>query len=283
MSKLHLLNLILFVIVISLASLIYFSEVADTQLPLLTDTSPDAISLIEIQHNKNTTSINKLSDTQWQITQPVSLAANNFRISSILKLLQAPVHTQYDLSEIDPDKIGLENPNMLIQFDDITIAFGIINTATNLRYIRSGNSIYTIEDVYYPLLSSNFSSLVSLNLLPVNSKIEKLILLNQTIAKDEKELWQSNIEISADNIIKTINHWQHNQAFGIHEYLKRNEHGEVFIYIKDQPQAIRYIITDTDPWLILARPELGLEYHLNIEAYDQLISPVYNNTQTPPQ
>jgi len=273
MSKLHLLNLLLFVVVISLASLIYFSEVPDTRLQLLTDISPDDIRSIKIQHNKNTTTINKLNETQWQVTQPVSIAANNFRISSILKLLQAPVHKRYDLTEIDPGKIGLENPSTSIQFDDTSIAFGLINTATNLRYIRSENSIYTIEDVYYPLLSSNFSSLVSLNLLPVNSTIEKLILLDQTIAKDEKGLWRSNREIDTDSIIKTIDYWQHRQAFGIHKYLPRNELSEVFIHIKNQAEPIRYIVTDTDPWLILARPELELEYHLDIEAYEQLFKP----------
>ncbi len=49
--------------------------------------------------------------------------------------------------------------------------------------------------------------------------------------------------------------------------------GEVFVYIGNQQQPINYLITDTDPWLILARPEIGLEYHLDIEAYDNLITP----------
>ena len=80
-----------------------------------------------------------------------------------------------------------------------------------------------------------------------------------------------------DNINKTIDHWLHDQAFGVHEYLPRDTHGEVFVYLDNgQQQTISYIITDTDPWLILARPEIGLEYHLDIEAYELLISPVDN-------
>ena len=273
MSKLHLLNLVLFVIVVSLACLIYFSEVPDTRLQQLTDIDPATISSIKIQHNNKTTSIHKKDGNQWQITQPVLTAANNFRISSILKLLQAPVHKRYEISELDLNKVGLKDPATLIHLDQVTITFGMINTVTNLRYVRLDDRVYTIEDVYHPLLSSHFSTLVSLNLLPLNSNIEKLELLNQVITKDEKGLWQSDIDISADNIINTINHWQHNQAFGVHTYLKRDDLGEVSIYIDKLPQAIKYIITDTDPWLILARPELGLEYHLNIEAYEQLINP----------
>jgi len=54
--------------------------------------------------------------------------------------------------------------------------------------------------------------------------------------------------------------------------MQRKSLGDVFIYLKDQP-IINYVITDTDPWLILARPELDLEYHLDIEAYKNLITP----------
>ena len=123
------------------------------------------------------------------------------------------------------------------------------------------------------MISSHFGTLVSLNLLPNNSRIEKLVLKNQTISKDEKGLWQSNIEITADNINKTIEHWQSIQAFGVHKYLKREELGEVFIYITGNQEPVTYVITDTDPWLILARPELELEYHLDVEAYKKLIEP----------
>ena len=281
MNKLNILNLVLFIVVISLAFVIYYSEEENTQLPRLTDINPNDISLIEIRHNKNSTTINKQGDSQWQISQPVSVAANNFRISSLLELLNAPIHNNYALTEIDIDRIGLAESKTSIQFDEATITFGDINPATNLRYVRLDDTVYTIEDVYYPLVSSHFSTLVSLDLLPANSSIDKLVLVNQTISKNNKGLWQSNIDISADNIVTTIDHWQHRQAFGIHEYLQREKLGEVSVYIKNQQQVISYLITDTEPWLIIARPELGLEYHLDIEAYKQLIIPTDINTQAP--
>ena len=278
MLKKTLLNLLLLFVAAILVIVIYFSEEQNTLLERLTDIDSDAISSIMIRHNNNITTLNKQPDKQWHINQPVLVAANNFRINSILKLLNAPVHNSYSAGEVDLKKLGLLEPKTSIAFDNNLIAFGIINPATKLRYIRLNERIATIEDVYYPLLSSHFGTLVSLNLLPenagaANGGIEKLILLNQTIAKDEKGLWRSNINYTADDIAKTIDHWQHGQAFGVHEYLPRKQIGEVFIYIKDQQQAISYSITDTDPWLILARPEIGLEYHLDIEAYDKLIAP----------
>lgn len=276
MSRFNLINLILSVVVITLAVFIYFSEEKDFRLDRVTDIDLDSITEIKIQHNRNTTTLIK-QDNNWQVTQPVSIAANNFRISSILKLIHAPIHNEYRVSKINTGKFGLDNPNTSIQFvTDSTsyiINFGIINPATNLRYIQLNNSVYTIEDVYYPLISSHFGTLVSLSLLPEQSTIEKLVLANQTLSKDASGLWQSNIDISADNIIKTIDNWQRSQAFGIHEYLKREHLGDIYIYIDGKEKPVTYQITDNDPWLILARPELGLEYHLDIEKFDTLIAP----------
>ena len=272
MLKKNILNLVLLIFVFALATIIYFSEEKNTDLEKLSKTKADHIHSITIQHNQNTTTLLRAADGHWQITQPVSIAANDFRINSLLKLINAPIHNQYSTNEIDLKKIGLDKPASIIRFNDESIAFGITNPATNLRYVKKGDRIYTIEDVYYPLLSASFGALVSLNLLPANSEITKLILTNQTISKDEKGRWQSNIDISADNINKTIKHWQHDQAFGVHTYMQRDSLGEVFVYIKDQP-PISFLVTDTDPWLILARPELGLEYHLDVEAYNNLITP----------
>jgi hypothetical protein len=274
MYKNNILNLVLFLVVISLASIIYFSEEESTELEKVSNSNISGISTIKIKHNQNTTSIIKSANEHWKITEPVAVDANDFRINSILKLLNAPVHNQYSLDEINTSDTGLAEPLTSIQFNNHTIEFGITNPATDLRFIKYYNTVYTIEDVYYPLLSSHFGTLVSLNLLPADSKIEKLVLANQTIAKGEDGLWQSNSKISADNINKTLDHWRNDQAFGVHQYMQRGEElGEVFVYIEGQQQALTYVITDTDPWLILARPEIGLEYHLDIEAYNKLIAP----------
>lgn len=284
MSKTNLLNFALLFVVASLAAFIYFSEETNYQLDRLSDVDANNFSLntvtkIKIKHNKNTTTIIKQEDGNWRITQPVAIAANKFRLDSLLELINAPIHSQYTLSDVDSRALGLNDSQTSIQFDDQIITFGITNPGTKLRYLQLNDTVYTIEDVYYPLISSHFSSLVSLNLLPANSTIEKLILSNQTISKDSNNFWHSNIntntdaDISADNINKTIDHWQNSQAFGIHQYLKRGNLGEVFIYLREKKKPITYTITDTEPWLILARPELGLEYHLDVDMFDKLISP----------
>ena len=282
MNTRNLLNLALLLIVAVLAFLIYQSEEPSTELERLNhidigDGATDITSLV-IEHNGRRTVLERNASGQWKLTEPISIAANDFRVKSILKLAEAPIHNSYPLKELDADKIGLVDieqgvNNTTVRFGNKTLRFGIINPVTNLRYIQIGNTVYTIEDVYYPLLSSHFGTLVSLSMLPENSVIEKLVLINQTISKDDDGNWQSNIDISADSITAAVDNWKTTQAFGIHEHMKRDQLGEVFIYLQGKDEPITFQVTDTDPWLILARPEIGLEYHLDIEAYNKLIAP----------
>ena len=281
MNSRNLLNLALLLVVAALAFIIYQAEETDTELERISeiyfDNNARDITSLVIEHNGRRTKIEKSADDRWHITEPVSIAANNFRINSILKLAEAPIHNSYPVSELDTEKIGLEpsgkTNNTIVSFNGKAFRFGIISPVTNLRYIQIDKTVYTVEDVYYPLLSSHFGTLVSLNLLPEDGIVEKLVLINQSISKDSNGRWQSNIDISADNIAATVEDWKTLQAFGIHEYMQRDQLGEVYVYLEEKQEPITFHITDTDPWLILARPELGLEYHLDIEAYDKLITP----------
>lgn len=268
------LNLILLAIVIALTAFIYFSEKKNTELERLTNIVPDSISSIIITRKNNTVTLSKQDNNQWEITQPTLVPANDFRITSLLKLINAPVHNKYSMNEIELNNIGLEATDTGIQFDQQMIYFGVINPITNLRYIRMNDSIYTIEDVYFPLINSHYSTLVSLNLLPSNSQIEKLTLLNQTIEQDENNRWQSSIGTSPDNVSKILDRWKNAQAFGVHKYMQRDNLGKIAVTLKSPNNIMRFVVTDKEPWLIIARPDIGLEYHLEIESYAQLIEPV---------
>ena len=61
--------------------------------------------------------------------------------------------------------------------------------------------------------------------------------------------------------------------------MERDNLGEVSIVYRSGglEQRADFIVTDTDPWLILARPQLGIEYHFDISLYDELFSPGHAN------
>jgi len=272
LSKKILLNLLLLAIFVALALFITSTEQTDTKLPLLSSTDTGSVNTIRIRHNASTIIIERaINDTGagWHIRQPVDVAANQMRVNTLLRLLMAPVHSSYPVANIDANSIGLDDSRDSISFDHRTFTFGQVNPATGLRYISDGETVYTIEDVYFPLISSHFSTLVSFRLLPEDIRIDRLILLDQTISQDDSGRWQSNIDITADEVATIIASWRSAQAFGVRQYIEKESQGELFVTAKDGTQ-FGFVITDTDPWLILARPELELEYHLEKDGLKKL-------------
>jgi len=276
-----LVNVLLLLFVITLVVTVYFSKGSDPHaIDKLTEIDPGSITNISIKHKGRTISLVK-SANHWRLTEPVSIAANDFRVESVLKLLTTPGHFSYEENNLSLENFGLDNSKTIITFNNISLAFGIINPLNNLRYVKIDNKVHLIDDFFYPLLSSQIGTLVSLSPLPDNSEIIKLVLPDQILELDQQGLWRSNKELSADAIIETIYNWEHDQAFGVHNYLKRASLGSIEVYLKNIDKPVIFELTDTDPWIIIARPDLDLEYHFNLELYDRLLRP--GSSKQPPE
>ena len=268
-----LLNLVLLVLVIALVVIVYSSTDEHTDhVTLLTTLSPDAITDIRIHHNQHETVLHK-QDDGWKMTQPISIDANGFRINTLLKLLTATSQADYAVAGLDLAQFGLEKPTTSIRFNAFEIAFGISNPVNGLRYVRVGERVHLIDDSFYPLLSSQIGTLVARELLPQHADISKLVLPEMTLSRDTNGNWHSNKDTSEDAIMQTLDNWKHVQAFGVHNYMQRKSLAQIEVDLVGEPGPLHFVVTDTDPWLIIARPDIGLEYHFKLEDYDDLLRP----------
>ena len=55
--------------------------------------------------------------------------------------------------------------------------------------------------------------------------------------------------------------------------MPRESLGDISVHLAGVAEPISFQVTDTDPWLIIARPDLDIEYHFNLEFYDRLLKP----------
>ena len=275
-----LLNLGLLALVVALG-LAIFNLRDDSEDYQLTTLKPDDIRSIEIQHRDRYVVLKK-QDDGWRMTHPINIPANNFRINSLLKLINTTAHASYDTSQLDLSRYKLDTPRTTLRiFDgsqDTLIAFGSSNPINRMRYVKVGERMFLIDDNFYPLVSSQIGTLISQRLLPDVDRITLLQLPELRIKKTDNGKWRltpENAALSADNINALIDEWLHAEAFGVHDYMEREQLGDIDITVihDGAPQTLRFTVTDTEPWLILARPDLGIEYHLNIEAYDKLLRP----------
>ena len=270
-----LLNITLLILVALLAIYVFTPDMKQQEKQastLLAPLSPADVDRISIRHNQRQVELKK-ADGKWRMLEPVSIDANSFRIDTLLKMLESSSHATYSVSGLDLGKYGLNDVNTSIGFNDTTIDFGIVNPVNGYRYVRSGSNIHLIDDHFYPLVSSQIGTLVARELLDSSAEIQELQLPQHTLYRDDDGIWHSSENLDPDAINEVIYHWQNSQAFGVHNYMQREPQAEISVLLAGNEQPIRFYVTDTDPWLIIARPELDIEYHFNLEFHDRLLRP----------
>ena len=251
----------------------------DDHVATLTSLTPEHVSNIQINKKNSRTTIKK-QNSEWGITFPIKIKANQFRISSLLRLLSTNNYIKYPIDDLELSQYGFSSSSLNIQIDDIIITFGGKNPINAKRYILIDNNMYLIEDIFYPLINSQLGTLVDHKLFSDNLVITEIQTTSFILSIDDNKLWQSTDNATSDNIIKTVNYWKNAQSFGVHNYVQRKALDVIKITVSHNTTPILLLITDKDPWLIIARPELGLEYHFDQSNIKNLLSTEHDDVVT---
>lgn len=274
MSSRVLLNIALLVLVVSLGALVYFLPGTDKKETVaLTMLKPEQVQRIEITlPDKEIIRLVKEQNI-WRMTSPMQIAANDFRVASILELVNAPSHARYSKTEVDLTKFKLDKPAYQIRFNDLNVALGDTDPLEGRRYILIQDSVHLITDNYSPYLTEGWTSFVSLSLLPKNSRITSLALPTMSFSQaDGKWIITPQQKISADKINALIDAWRHANAMRIEPWQATDQHqGKIVINFKDQPSEMIFIIAATEPELVLARPDIGIAYYFDKEQAEKLL------------
>lgn len=82
----------------------------------------------------------------WSMVEPWKIPARAAEIRNILALTEAPVWRQFELNQIDPDKLGFDAPFATLELGEHTIEFGGTDAIDHRRYVRMGRKILLITD-----------------------------------------------------------------------------------------------------------------------------------------
>lgn len=216
----------------------------------------------------------KEADDTWYMTQPYQLKAHQFRIKTLLNLTQTPINKIYDIKDLDLRQYALDAPRARITFNKTQIHFGKTNPLSDMRYFLAEGKMSLIADQTYPLVSAQASSFIDLKLIPDNYPITKIQTPAINIFQSNDTTWSNSQNVTGKNTLNSdqiqtlLQHWKSAQAFAVHKYLPRKHLGK--IEINSHTKILIFHITDDDPWLILAFPDLGIEYHLDASQKDLL-------------
>lgn len=276
-------NIVLFILVCVLGVFLFVTETGNnhTEEILLTSMNPENIHTIVVTRKQTDEIVFKKENKTWQMQSPYALPANPVRINTMLGLLKAHSYTQLNKKELQLDRFHLQDPEVSIRFNQLQIDFGDVSPLGDQRYVMVGDSVHLINDSLFQQLQTNATFFLDNRLLPAGSEITAIHLPDHELQLQDG-LWKisPDTSISADTIIQLINAWQNLEAISIRPYEDTAVTGMVNIEFKDMP-GLEFPIVSMPPQLILARPELGIQYH--ISSYDAgrlFLMPA--NEQAPP-
>ncbi len=271
-----LLNVGMIIFLAVFISVFYYSQNTEESIPRLSTLTLNEITNIRISRTDgNDILFIKESDDIWYMIKPYYLKAHQFRIKTLLSLTQATVTKKYDIKTLDLSQYALDKPRAQITFNNTEIRFGKTNPLNNMRYFLAEGKMTLLSDQVYPLVSAQASSFIDLSLLPENFSLTKIQTPATSILLNNENKWVNadneakHDHLNADQVQTLLQHWNSAQAFAVHRYMPRKQLGQ--IEVSSQTKTLIFQITDDDPWLILALPDLNIEYHLDSSQKNNLL------------
>lgn len=282
MSKRNFLNLILFISVLFLVLLVVYEPGKDKPITptILTTLNADDINHIKIirhQAIKEEQDISfKRTDFGWEIVKPYKIAANTFRINSILELLSTVSLSQNNMGNLNPATFGLDAPNVTIIFNNKTsILFGHNKSLKNHRYVKTGSILHMIKDTFYYQLNAKTDSYIEHKLLPEKNAILKLHLPNLKLEKLSTGRWEVTPQkdsFSADAINQLISEWQLSQAYDLNKIKAQpNTKPDITIALSNE-DIIRFKIINNNENFELFNIDSGIQYILSSDRKNKLLN-----------
>lgn len=286
MKSSYLTNLLLLVLAVLLLWFITEPQTSPTSLTISNTLTATQVNQIKI-HRQEQQTIQLQQQQQWQLIHPVKARANQTRIKLLLSLLEQPVQEPLPVTdETNLAEFGLEQPSLIVSFNQHRFAFGAIESLSGYRYILHNQQLYLINDDISPLLSASASSFIDNRLLDTESRIQTLHLpqlLNKSAEQHSAELsiyqqntgWYSIPEnYTQDKLLTFLQNWQQAYAMQVvimSEGVTSQDTPVVLIKLTDDTQR-KFSVTYSGEGLTLTDPQRQLQYQFPAAMTDALFS-----------
>ena len=277
MSTRALFNLTLALLAAGLIMIVYYKpglEPDSTPQPI-TMLDPEQVSDIRITRALREPLHIVKQNGAWLLAGTPELPASGFQVRALLPLLQATAARSYPASSLDPAALGLDPPQATVTLDAMEIRIGTTEALENKRYAQVGDTVYLIDDRYQHLINADWSNFVSRKLLPADAAITQLQLPAMSLTRTADGQWRVTPErpdTSADAIRQLIDTWQRSSALYVRRYASTLADESISVTTGAGNATITFKISSHTPDFILARPDLGIQYHLSSDQEASLLS-----------
>jgi len=277
MSSRTLINLALFCLAgILVLVIVYRPGIAPEPVPQpLTVLTGDGISRIQVTRTSREPLTFTRHADHWVLAGSSDLPASDIQIRSLLAILQAYSSRNYPADSLDLAALGLAPPQATLMLDDTRFDIGLTEALDNMRYVQTGDTVFLVTDKYQHLINADWSNFVERKLLPANARLTRLQLPKLDLSLTAANQWQlspADPAVSPAALQSLISNWEQATAYYVRRYQDNAGSETITLEFSSAAAPVTFHIVSHTPELILARPDHGIQYHLQSEMEQALLA-----------
>lgn len=274
MSKRMVINYLLLVLIIIFTWVGNKYPIRDDQLikrNAITLLKPQTITRMRIETADQTIQLEKQGNS-WRLLSPINWFANNIAAERLTTLASVEPQSTLPKNDIDLSTLGLRIPRAVVTLNDDSVYFGDTNRIGNRRYLMVEPNVYLASDIHYAFISQGLHGLTDNRLLPSALPLTSLQLPGLKLSKQPSGWGSESGDRPAEKAAQLILNWQQSQASSI------KTHNESLAPIKkiraglEDGKQIEFYLLSIKPEIIIARPDLKLQYHFPDHQYYELLA-----------
>lgn len=239
----------------------------------ITGIKPENIESVEIQ-TADTTLALKRDNGGWMLESPIRWPANDVNVERLLTIASVETDSRLAANEIDLATLGLKFPKAILRLNDTEVLFGATNNIGARRYTMVGSTVFLLPDQHLPFITQGLTAMVDRRLLPRTDELSVFKLPGFEISRDDNNTWQL---IGADGfeqgqIATLVENWQNLEASRVKLFSADKVPQQKIRILFADGRSQEFFVMSIDPEIIIANPQIGLQYHFPAGLYYQLIS-----------
>lgn len=278
MNKRNIVNLVLIVLIAIMAAIAVLDNSDKEEKQSITSLAQTDVNNIRIKRLGKGDIVIKKQYNKWRLIKPYNTATNQFRIDTLLRLVETIPKSTYPLANIE--NYGLVEPKLEVHFNQgeanhVSIKFGDSEPIKMRRYISVGDKLHITNDTYFYALNSVATDYINNKLLPDNFKITRLNLPNLKIEfKDES--WHVSPkpkDFSVDGVNELMSEWQNLISIEIKPFNLKTKTAplQTIKIVGKDASTYNYAILKNDDEFILIDRLKGLQYSFPNEKRNVLL------------
>ena len=229
--------------------------------------------IIETPNDKQQVVLRKTGNL-WLFEKPVQWPANDTTVERLISIVQSESDSRLPADEIELATLGLDSPQVSLILNDTRIEFGTTNNIGQRRYVKIAATVYLLPDLHLHFITQGLIGLVDRRLLPRSVSLKSLKLADLILSKSSDDTWQGEAvgETEKERINMLGNNWQTLNAGRVKKYDNTKLPEQIIIARLEDGSEIDFFVMAIKPEIVIARPDLDLQYHFSEKHYYDLLS-----------